>query len=285
MSTSQVQSGIRRRLRKAPFLRRRLQAARALVHFGPWRHFARWFIRKTRPPLVGPHPQVAVLNRLDKASAVAALRQNGVAIVGLLKESLLYDLCTTTDQLPPGEYGAFHEECETAQHIVQSEDVLSVVRGYLAAEPVLLECTLVVHRPEDINEKIVPQRRFHFDYAGWDSLNLFIYLTDVTAESGAHQFVAGTHRYRLLKDAVRAWVPDEEIHQRYNGRVVTVTGSAGTCFFESTEGFHRRMRMTERRVMLNVLYASHQSWLSGGRLTRKYADYLQAKPAVASVRG
>ena len=33
-------------------------------------------------------------------------------------------------------------------------------------------------------------------------------------------------------------------------------GSAGTMFFEDTVGFHRRLTPMQRRVMLNILYAS-----------------------------
>jgi hypothetical protein len=74
-------------------------------------------------------------------------------------------------------------------------------------------------------------------------------------------------------------VPDEEIEARYPGRVRTITGPAGTMFFENTEAFHRRLMLKRRRVMVNVLYASHRSWASQGRLTPKYADYVRARSA------
>jgi hypothetical protein len=137
-----------------------------------------------------------------------------------------------------------------------------------------------VHRTEDPAKRpISPQRHFHFDYAGWHSLNLFVYLTDVADDSGAHQVVVGTHRRRQVRDAIRPWIPDDEIITRYGEQLRTIAGPAGTMFFEDTEAFHRRLMMKERRVMLNVLYASHRSWLSNGRLTPKYADYLRARAA------
>jgi len=124
------------------------------------------------------------------------------------------------------------------------------------------------------------QRLFHFDYAGWHSLNLFIYLIEVGADSGAHQVVAGTHRSRKLWDAVRPSIPDDEITKRFGGNIRTITGPAGTMFFEDTAAFHRRLILKRRRVMLNILYASHRSWLSKGRLTPKYAEYLRS-PGIA----
>jgi hypothetical protein len=83
--------------------------------------------------------------------------------------------------------------------------VMAVVRRYLRAEPVLLECNLVVAHAEepDMLVRSDSQRRFHFDYAGWHSLNLFIYLTDVSQDSGAHQVIIGTHRSRNAWDCSR----------------------------------------------------------------------------------
>jgi len=154
---------------------------------------------------------------------------------------------------------------------------MTVVRGYLQAEPALLECNLVVAHAEDpiSRPKKGSQREFHFDYAGWDSLNLFIYLTDVAPDSGAHQVVVGTHRTRMGWDAIRVSVPDHEISDRFQNRILTISGPAGTMFFEDTSAFHRRQLHIRRRVMLNILWASHRSWLSKGRLVAKYANYIR----------
>lgn len=150
--------------------------------------------------------------------------------------------------------------------------------GAICAEPELLECNLVVAHTEDpANRNIDGQRLFHFDYAGWHSLNLFVFLTNVEEDSGAHQVVAGTHCSRNIWDAIRSSVPDYEIMARYGARVRTITGPAGTMFFEDTAAFHRRQIVKTRRVMLNILYASHRSWLSKGRLIPKYSDYLLSR--------
>jgi hypothetical protein len=184
---------------------------------------------------------------------------------------------------PPGEYGDF-QDLPDIRALVECAEVLEIVRGYLDAEPELLECNLVVAHAEDPESpNINAQRRFHFDYAGWHSLNLFVYLTDVESDSGAHQVVAGTHCARKMRDAIRAWVPDDEIMTRYAGRVRTIAGRAGTMFFEDTAAFHRRLTLGRRRVMLNILYASHRSWLSKGRLIERYSDYLlRAGPKAAA---
>lgn len=266
---------IRTRLQDAPVVTQTLQAGRAIIHFGPWRHAARAMIRRARPPHDASGGTLFSSSEATGAWIVRALRDNGVAMAGRLPPDMLNRVRTVTDALPPGEYGDFDDHPEI-RSLVQSARVLQVVRTYFGAEPMLLECTLVVHQPEKPAQDIHPQRRFHFDYAGWQSLNMFVYLTDVREDGGAHQIVVGTHQKRHLKDVVRSWIPDEEIVARYGDRIQTITGPAGTMFFENTEAFHRRLRMTQRRVMINALFASHRSWLSRGRLTRKYADYVRA---------
>ncbi len=272
-----IQARIRSALQSTPALTSTLQIGRAILHFGPWRHAIRELIRRARPPREAVATGTFCLLQLDIPQIVENLRADGMAMAGRLRPDELNRVRAVTDELPPGEYGDFHEEVPDIRVLLQSAAVLGVVRGYLRAEPELLECNLVVAHAE---KSVVPlkktsQRFFHFDFAGWHSLNLFIYLTDVAEDSGAHQVIARTHFTRNMWDAIRPSVPDSEIYARYDGRVRTVTGPAGTMFFEDTSAFHRRKTHTRRRVMLNILYASHRSWLSKGRLTLKYSDYLR----------
>ena len=278
-SVLSIPARIRGRLRVAPALTQTLQAGRALLHFGPWRHVARAIVRRNRPPLQGNAAQTLASLQMDSSQLVQTLRVDGMAMANHQPPDVLSRVRVVTDELPPGEYGDFHEHSDI-RALVQCANVLDVVRGYFGAEPELLECTLVVHRAEDpASRSIHPQRLFHFDYAGWQSLNLFVYLTDVKEDSGAHQVVVGTHRRRSIRDAIRPWVPDDEILSRYASRIRTIAGPAGTMFFEDTEALHRRLVMKRRRVMLNILYASHRSWFSEGRLTQKYSDYLLSRGA------
>jgi hypothetical protein len=276
-SALSIPARIRGRLREAPALTQTLQAGRALLHFGPWRHAARAMVRRNRPPLLGYAAKSLSPLQLNASQLVQSLRVDGIAMANQLPPDVLGRVRAVTDELRPGEYGDFQEQPDV-RSLVQCADVLDVVRSYLGAEPELLECTLVIHHAEDPGSRpIHPQRLFHFDYAGWQSLNLFVYLTDVQEDSGAHQVVVGSHTNRNLRDAIRPWIPDEAIMARYAGRTRTITGPAGTMFFEDTEAFHRRLRMKRRRAMLNILYASNRSWLSRGRLTPKYSDYLRAR--------
>lgn len=273
-----IQTRIRLALRAWPRLYRTLQSGRAVLFWGPWRHAARAVVRMTRPPQAeADTPNTSVL-QFDSAQLVETLRADGMAMAGSLPSDVLGRVRAITDQLPPGEYADFHDIVPDVRALVQCPATVRVTRGYLRAEPELLECTLVVSHAADF---VVPPKKnslpFHFDYPGWHSLNLFIYLTDVSQDSEAHEVVVGTHCSRNAWDSVRIEIPDHEIKDRFSNFIRPIIGSAGTMFFEDTAAFHRRPMHTRRRVMLNIVYASHRGWLSKGRLQATYADYLRSR--------
>ena len=85
-------------------------------------------------------------------------------------------------------------------------------------------------------------QEFHFDMDRLAFLKFFIYLTDVTPDSGPHVFVAGSHRAKpdalaepsRFDDAlVQAHYPAEDIRQ--------LCGPAGTIFAVDTVGIHKGM--------------------------------------------
>lgn len=271
-----IQARIRHALLAAPTLTRTLQAGRAVLHFGPWRHAARAIIRLARPPQEEAVIQRSSLFQLDCTRLVNAIRADGFTMAGTLPPDVLLRIRGITDKLPPGEYSDFHEVPDVSA-LTECAGVLGIARSYFRAEPELLECNVIVSEAEnpDIPVAHGSQRQFHFDYAGWHSLNLFVYLTDVSPNTGAHQVIIGTHRAHSTWDALRIAIPDHEINRRFPNCLRTITGSAGTMFFEDTSAFHRREMHTRRRVMLNILYASHRNWLSRGRLLLRYSDYLR----------
>src|SRR5690606_38080209 len=110
-----------------------------------------------------------------------------------------------------------------------SEDcgVKNVLRAYFKCEPVLLESTLVItgcHQTLGISE----QNSFHFDYAGWQSLNLFVYLSDVTEDASCHMVAKGSHRNIPMRDLIRGSMTDEEAQLRFGASIQRIAGPAGT---------------------------------------------------------
>lgn len=258
-------------------VRRMIQSGRAVVHFGPWRHAARAIIRWARPP----HSVTEIATRpcfgVDAAQLIRDLREYGIAPAGILPANPLSRIQAISDRLPPGEYGEFNA---IADVLALTQCATNIAREYLQAEPELLECSLFVANAEDPAVRITrdSDRHYHFEDAGWHSLSLFVYLTEVSDDSSAHQVVTGTHRALHLQDAIRGIIPEGAIQHRYTGRIRTIIGPPGTMFFEDTSAIHRRRLHTRRHAILHVLFVSYRSWASGARRMLRYSDYLRSHP-------
>lgn len=256
------------------------RAARLLVHFGPWRPLFRSLVRLSRPAANADLPlSDALLPTLDAESTSAEVRRNSVAVAGVLPEPFVQELRRITDDLPTDHYQLSHLIDENIRRLSEDPAVLATVRSYLGCEPVLLESTLTV--TEGMPRDASGQNFFHFDYAGWDSLNVFIYLTEVNQSSACHTVARGSHRNIRWRDLLREVMSDEQAGKRFGDTVVPILGPAGTVFFENTEAFHRRQPSPERRVMLNLLYASHRNWLSHGRTSSTHIRAQRAAYAKA----
>jgi len=242
---------------------------RQLAHFGPWRVIPKFAIQKLRPPTRSQQTDnTSLLGSIDPNAIAAEIRQNSVAIVGALPTEFVNRLRQITDVLPANEYQLVHQVDNSIRQLAEDPGIKNVLRAYLKCEPALLEASLFVSNPEE-GRPLQDQNSFHFDYAGWESLNAFVYLTDVQERSSCHIVAKGSHRNIAFLDVLRGSLSAEEGNRRFGATVQKITGPAGTLFFENTEAFHRRHQGNERRVMLNLLYASHQSLLSHGRASRK----------------
>ena len=80
--------------------------------------------------------------------------------------------------------------------------VLQGVTAYLGCRPTLSSIGIRWSFPA-AGERAAGVQRFHRDPDDWRFLKLFVYLTDVDAGSGPHEFVAGSHRRTRLGAPVR----------------------------------------------------------------------------------
>ncbi len=114
--------------------------------------------------------------------------------------------------------------------------VLAIVSRLLGCKPTMsslnLWWSLSGHqKPEEAEN-------FHRDVDEWHFIKLFVYLTDVTEDSGPHVFVKGSQRESKLLPIRR--YADEEVEQAFGAdRILRFTGKAGTTFLENTFGFHK----------------------------------------------
>ncbi|MGX5203059.1 hypothetical protein [Aliikangiella sp. IMCC44632] len=257
-----------RKISQSLSLSERLHKLRQIIHFGPWRVVPIKLIRMLRPIPQQQLSEHSILPNIVVDQVVQEIRDNSFAFGGQLPKDLLTAITQVTNQLPPDEYQYVQQVNSNILQITQDPNILKVVRNYLQCEPVLLEASLFVSQPE-INLPFDGQNAFHFDYAGWESLNVYVYLTDVKVNSSYHVVAKSSHKQILLKDILKGELSIAEGEQRFAGSILNVLGPAGTVFFENTEAFHRRHRGNEKRVMLNLLFASHKSLLSHGRASRE----------------
>jgi hypothetical protein len=95
---------------------------------------------------------------------------------------------------------------------------------------------------------------FHYDILDFKSLTLFIYLTDITSESGAHVIIEGTHKNKTVKELMKITLDDEVAQKKFGGRIRVILGKKGTAFFEETSTYHKVEACKTRRLILSIDY-------------------------------
>jgi len=105
---------------------------------------------------------------------------------------------------------------------------------------------------------------FHFDFdapPAW--LKLFVYLTDVEADTGPHVYVRGSHKNGLAAaKAFRARgyerIDDEEIIAAFGkDALVEIVGKRGTVFVADTRGFHKgKFPTAGDRLLTQLIYCA-----------------------------
>ena len=150
--------------------------------------------------------------------------------------------------------------CPAAQRVVSDPYLVELAEGYLKSVPILSSVGMWWNTCRDDGPSSYLGQLFHWDIAGLQWLNFFVYLTDVDRESGPHVFVKGSHvpgsgRDGLVKrGTVR--VPDADIVAAYGSEAVfEATGPRGTIVAADTWGFHKAKSPVGRdRLVLQVMF-------------------------------
>jgi hypothetical protein len=95
---------------------------------------------------------------------------------------------------------------------------------------------------------------FHYDIVYFKSLTLFIYLTDIDSNFGAHMVVERTHDHKELKDLKHLILTDDEAQKKFGDRIKVILGKRGTAFFEETSSYHKVEVCKNRRLILAIDY-------------------------------
>jgi hypothetical protein len=194
-----------------------------------------------------------MLHSVDVATVVDALERDGYFLGLRVQPELVQESVPYWRDKKPGVHIDAHLDCPAIARITRDSSILSVARSYFGCVVNLVECKVFIsgeNTPDSLSSG------FHFDHAGLRSLNVIVYLNDVDEDRGPHVFVAGTHRNKKFRDFLREMTSIPEIERRYAGRIMTVTGSAGTVLLENAEVFHRRELARQRRAALIVVYST-----------------------------
>ena len=163
------------------------------------------------------------------------------------------------DKVPPQTHVSHYDNADIvcAPHLLQIANdprVLALVSNWVGARPTLAAIRVWWSTPAGDG---TPEHAelFHRDVDDLRFIKLFVYLTDVGADTGPHVFVEGSHIVDRLTEVKR--FSDEEVEQTFGAdKILQLTGPAGTAFLENTFGMHRGVPPAAGpRLIFQPLYA------------------------------
>jgi hypothetical protein len=151
---------------------------------------------------------------------------------------------------------------ETVQRLVADPTMYALAAEYLKTTPRLMSISLwhSSHRFPEASSEAAQMFHFDLDFPRW--IKFFIYLSDVTAQSGPHCFVKGSHKGDKAGAKLRRRgpirIPDEDIYSAYGeDSVATVCGEAGTLIILDTRAFHKGVKPTHAdRLMFELQFTN-----------------------------
>ncbi len=207
--------------------------------------------------------------------AVAALRDRGLSVLGddfaspdVIERITAFfrdkkvvgpgDRLIPPEGLPPGSAAAAYPletvlRCPDVLDLINAPSILRIAADYLGCKPTL--SSLGVRWSFPSPGRLAATQRFHRDTDDWRSLKLFIYLTDVDANSGPHVYVLGSHETAAR---LRARPYDRaELGRDYGDvNIRTIVGPSGTAFVADIYGIHMGLPPALKpRLILQAQYS------------------------------
>ena len=223
------------------------------------------------------------LDRVDVAETAAALDRDGCyRFQRLLPEDMVRELDELSAELAatPRSTPASDTESNRAdaarlrstrydyapQQLMQNQLVqrvafdpsfAAIADAYLRCDAALAGVAMWRSVPFGDEPSSAAAQLFHADRDYPQFLKIFIYLTDVTPESGPHVYVRTSHchRPRPLRRDVR--FHDDEVRASYRDEIEELCGSAGTILAADTRGLHKGKAPEHgERLILQLQFAS-----------------------------
>jgi hypothetical protein len=153
--------------------------------------------------------------------------------------------------------------------VLADRRLLDVANAYLGLWSKLEYVDLWYTAPQGEDAERKGSQRWHRDYDDRYLLKVFVYLTDVDADTGPFEYVPGSQPGGRF-DTVWPWYPmsesyppQDELAARIGEAVKTFTGPRGTMILCNTSGFHRGGYVLGKpRVLATGTYCSPASLAS-----------------------
>lgn len=228
-----------------------------------------------------PQPVDGCLGRWSVAEqqAVAdALRRDGIAVFERrLPEAMCAALerhartvpCLPMGASEPQVYGGPRQALRhdfSPQDIVASPEACRVLfdgtfaalaGAYFGARPVFDFAAMWWTTAAGERDLSAAAQKFHYDMDRLYFLKFFVYLTDVTPQTGPHVFVAGSHRRKPQALRRDGRFEDADIARHYPAEAIrSICAPRGTVFAADTRGLHKGQPvLAGERLVLQVEFA------------------------------
>jgi hypothetical protein len=170
------------------------------------------------------------------------------------------------------------EDVLAAPHLLElanSPDLLAIAESYLGCTPTIYSMNLFWSFP-DRETRYDATQKFHRDFDDFRFCTVFVFLTEIQLDDGAHYFMRGTHRADFVEQAYHQRLPqpapvpldrffamaaydDKDCPNLFAAEIETVTGSAGEAVIEDTYGYHRGDIPKSNRLLGWVRYGLYRN--------------------------
>ena len=158
--------------------------------------------------------------------------------------------------------------CTPLVKLACDPNIVAAIQAYIGCTPTISGFQIWHTFPGYVD---IPAENFHRDRDCFRFIKLFVYLSDVDAGAGPHQYVQLSHNPEALQEYVKSRGMNIDLMRLFKGNsrdlklaeiesifgpnVLTITGAAGSAFLEDTYGLHRGTRpTTSPRMIFSVTY-------------------------------
>ena len=176
---------------------------------------------------------------------------------------------------------------KTIQNIVADENFIAIAQEYLGCSPINDIVTMWWSTSYSTQASSEAAQLYHFDMDRFKFLKFFIYLTDVTTDTGPHCYIRGSNG--SLPESLREdrRFTDKEISNAYKKEdLVEICGNKGTIIAVDTRGLHKGKPLKQgERLIFQVEFCTdsfgqvfHKTYLNNGiedsflKVKKKYTN-------------